>query len=167
MVGSKAALVPVMSFLQLVEAVAHGQLRGDLGDGVARGLRRQRGAARDARVHLDDDQAPVRRVERELDVAAARLHADLADDVARRVAHALVLAVGERHGRRHGDGVTGVHAHRVEVLDGADHDEVVGRVADDLELELLPAQQALLHQHSCTGLIWKAQWMARSNSSRL
>ena len=43
----------------------------------------------------------------------------------RGVAHALVLLVGERHRRRDGDRVAGVHAHRIEVLDRADDDDVV------------------------------------------
>ena len=45
----------------LVEAVADGELRGDLRDREARGLRGERRRARHARVHLDDDDAPVRR----------------------------------------------------------------------------------------------------------
>jgi hypothetical protein len=45
----------------------------------------------------------------------------------RGVAHDLVLAVGERLRRRHGDRVAGVHAHGVEVLDRADDDHVVVR----------------------------------------
>ena len=40
-----------------------------------------------------------------------------------------------------------MHAHRVDVLDGADDDAVVRLVADDLHLVLLPAQDALLDQH--------------------
>jgi len=64
----------------------------------------------------------------------------------RGVAHALVLLVGQRHRRRDGDRVAGVHAHRIEVLDRADDDRVVLAVADDLELELLPAEDALLDQ---------------------
>ncbi len=48
---------------------------------------------------------------------------------------------------RDGDGVAGVHAHGVHVLDGADDDHVVGQVAHDLQLKLLPAQQAALDQH--------------------
>ena len=64
----------------------------------------------------------------------------------RRVAHALVLAVGEGLSRRDGDRVAGVHAHRVDVLDRADDHGVVGAVAHDLELELLPAGDRLLDQ---------------------
>ena len=40
-----------------------------------------------------------------------------------------------------------MHAHRVEVLDRADDDAVVRLVADDLHLELLPAEHAFLDQH--------------------
>jgi hypothetical protein len=59
-----------MSF-DLVQRVAHRQLGGDLGDREAGGLRRQRRGARHARVHLDDDQAAVLRIDRELHVRAA------------------------------------------------------------------------------------------------
>ena len=38
-------------------------------------------------------------------------------------------------------------AHRVEVLDRADDDDVVEPVADDLELELVPAAHRLLDEH--------------------
>ena len=46
-----------------------------------------------------------------------------------------------------GDGVAGVDAHGVHVLDGADDDHVVRQVAHHLQLILLPAQQRLLDQH--------------------
>ncbi len=39
-----------------------------------------------------------------------------------------------------------MHAHGVDVLDEADRDHLVLRVADDLELELLPAENGLLDQ---------------------
>src|SRR5258708_7131702 len=39
-----------------------------------------------------------------------------------------------------------MHAHWVEVLDGADDDGVVGEVAHDFQLELFPAEHALLYQ---------------------
>ena len=40
-----------------------------------------------------------------------------------------------------------MHAHRVYVLDEADRDHVALRVPDHLQLQLLPAQDGLLHQH--------------------
>src|SRR5581483_1236228 len=64
----------------------------------------------------------------------------------RGIAHAVVLAVGERQRRRDGDRVARVDAHGVEVLDRADDDDVVLLVADDLELELLPADDRLLDE---------------------
>ena len=39
-----------------------------------------------------------------------------------------------------------MHAHRVDILDGADDDAVVGDIADDLHLVLLPAQHAFLDE---------------------
>ena len=84
---------------------------------------------------------------RELDVGSTRLHADLANAREGEVAHDLVFAIGQRLDRSHGDRVTGVHAHGVEVLDGADDDAVVRLVADDLHLELLPAEQRFLDEH--------------------
>ena len=128
--------------LDLVERVADGELRRDLRDREARRLRGERARARDARVHLDDDHLAVLRVDGELDVRAARLDADLADDGQRGVAQELVLLVGQRHRGRDGDRVARVHAHRIEVLDRADDDDVVLLVADDLELVLLPAEHA-------------------------
>ena len=42
-------------------------------------------------------------------------------------------------------------AHGVDVLDGADHDDVIGEVAHDLELELLPAGDALFDEGRAYG----------------
>ena len=44
-----------------------------------------------------------------------------------------------------------MHAHRVDILDGADDDAVVVLVADDLHLVLLPAEHRLLDQHLTGG----------------
>ena len=62
-----------------------------------------------------------------------------AHDPPRRVAHPLILLVGECQRRSHGDAVPGVHTHRVDVLNRAHDHEVIGDVAHHLELELLPA----------------------------
>ena len=134
----------------LVEGVADGELGGDLGDREAGGLGGQGRGARHAGVHLDHHQFAVGRVDRELDVGAAGLDADLADDGDGRIAHLLVLAVGQGLGRGDGDGVAGVDAHGIHVLDRADDDDVVVLVAHDLELELLPAEQAAL-EHDLGG----------------
>src|SRR3989441_3745650 len=74
-----------------------------------------------------------------------------ADDRDRGVAHTLVFAVGERHRRRHGDRVAGVHPHGIEVLDRADDHDVVPAVAHHFELEFLPAEHAALDQRRVHG----------------
>ena len=135
----------------LVQAIADRQLGGDLGDRKAGRLARQRGRTRYARVHLDHDQPARIRVDGELDVRAAGIHADLADDAQRGVAQQLIFLVGQGLGRRDRDRVAGMHAQRVEVLDGADDDHVVAGVAHDLQLELLPAGDRLLDQHFVRG----------------
>ena len=89
---------------------------------------------------------PLSGIDRELDVGSAGLDADAADDPPAEVAHALVFLVGERQRRRDGDAVAGVHAHRIDVLDRADDDEVVGAVAHHLELEFLPADDRFFEQ---------------------
>jgi hypothetical protein len=47
----------------------------------------------------------------------------------------------------HGDRVAGVHAHRIDVLDGADDDAVVRLVAHHLHLKLFPSQHRFFDQH--------------------
>ena len=86
------------------------------------------------------------RIDRELHVRAAGLDTDPADARERGVAHALVLDVGERLRGRDRDRLARVHAHRVDVLDRADHDHVVGVVAHHLELVFLPTDDAALDQ---------------------
>ena len=130
----------------LVERVTDGEAGGDLGDREPGGLRRERRTAADPGVHLDDDLGAVNRVHGELHVRAAGLDADAPHAGKRRVPHLLVLEVGQRLGRCNRDRVAGVHAHRVEVLDGADHHAVVRVVAHHLELEFLPALHRLLDE---------------------
>ena len=136
---------------QFIERVADRELGRDLGDREPGRLRGERRGTRDARVHLDDDQSAVFRIDGELYVGAAGVDADLAQHRDRCIAHPLVLAVGEGLRRRDGDGVAGVHAHRIEVLDGADDDAVVRPVAHDLHLEFLPTEHGLLDQHLVGG----------------
>ena len=82
----------------------------------------------------------------ELDVRAACLDTHGTDHRKALIAEHLVLLVGQRLDRGHRDGVTRVHTHRVEVLDGADDDAVVGAVAHDLHLVLLPAKERFFHE---------------------
>ena len=132
--------------LDLVQAITHGQLRGNFRDGETGGLRRQRRAARDARIHLDDHHAAGFGIDGELHVRSAGIDADFAQARERGVAHHLIFAVGQRLRRRDGDRIAGVHAHRVEIFDGADDDGVIGLIAHHLQFEFLPAQNAFFDQ---------------------
>ena len=123
----------------LVKRIAHGQARGGLGDGEAGGLGSKRGAAAYAGIHLDDDEAAVFRVDGKLNVGTAGLDADLLQDSERRDAHALVLEVRKSLRGSDGDGIAGMHAHGVQVLDGAHDDAVASVIAHDLHLVLFPA----------------------------
>src|SRR5690606_12585528 len=132
--------------LQLVEGITHRQLGRDLGNRKTGGLGGQRGRARYSRVHFDDDHAAILRVDTELHVGAAGFHTDFTQHRQRGVAHDLVFLVGQGLGRGHGDGVTGMHAHGIEVLDRADDDAVVLLVADHLHLVFLPTDQRFVDQ---------------------
>ena len=83
--------------------------------------------------------AAVIRVDGELHVGTASFDTDSTDACDRRVAHLLILDVGQGLDRSDRDRVAGVHAHRVEVLDAADDHAVIGVIAHDLELVFLPA----------------------------
>ena len=122
-----------------VQRVANREFGRDLGDRESGRLGGERARARDARIHLDHDHPPVVGIDRELDVRSAGLDADLANDRERGVAHRLVFPVGKGLGGRDGDRIAGMHAHRIEILDRADDDAVVGPIAHHLHLEFLPA----------------------------
>ena len=130
-----------------VEEIADRQFGRDFGDREAGRFGGQRGGARDARVHLDHDHPPVGRIDRELHVRAAGLDADLAQHRQRGVAHDLIFLVGQRQRRRHRDGIAGMDAHRIDILDRADDDAIVRLVADHLHLEFFPAEHAFFDQH--------------------
>ena len=91
------------------------------------------------------------RIDGELHVRSAGFDAYFADDGRSGVAHALIFLVGQRLRGGHGDGVAGVNAHGIEVLDRADDHEVVAEIAHDLELEFLPAKHGLLDQRLVDG----------------
>ncbi len=133
--------------LNLVQRVAERQLGGDLGDREAGRLGCQGGRTGHTRVHLDDDDAAGVRIDGELNVAAAGVDAHAADDGDADVAQLLVFAVGQGEDRGDGDGITGVHADRIDVFDRADDHDVVLLVAHQLELVFLPAFDAFLDQH--------------------
>ena len=133
--------------IQFVQRITDGQPGRDLGDGEAGRLGGERRGTRDPRVHFNDDQLAVFRINGELHIGAAGVHADLAQDRDRGVAHLLIFAVGEGLRGRDRDRVAGVHAHGVEVFDGTDDDAVVLVIAHHFHLVFLPAQHRSFDQH--------------------
>ena len=131
---------------QLVKGITYRQLGCHFSNREAGGLRGQRRGAGDARVHFDNDQATVFRVDRELHVRAAGFDADFTQHRHRGVTHDLVLFVGQGLRRGNGDGVTGVDPHGVEVFDGADDDAVIVLIAHHFHLVLFPADQRFIDQ---------------------
>ena len=110
-----------------------------------------RGTAQ-ARVDLDDAvvQAPVRR-KGELDVALAD-DIEMPHDLDGILVQEVQLFLCQALRGRDDDALARMDAQRVEVLHVADDQAAVLRVADDLELDLFPALERLLHQHlRCEG----------------
>ena len=104
-----------------VERVADGELGGDFRDGKAGRLRRQSAEERETRGFISmTTMRPLCGIDGELDVGAAGLDANLADHGDGGIAHGLVFAIGECLRGGDGDGVARMHAHGIEVLDGAD-----------------------------------------------
>ena len=131
--------------LDLVQRVAKGDLRGDLGDRIAGGLGCQGGGTADPGVHLNDRIFKAVRVQRQLHIAAAH-DPQMGDDVQRRLAEHLEFLVRQGLGGGHHNGVASVNAHGVEVLHGADGNDIAHAVPHGLKLDLLPAEDGPLHQ---------------------
>ena len=136
---------PVPPVGDLVEGQPAGQQRRDQGDGEARRLGGQGRGAGGAGVDLDDDHPARLGVVGELDVRPAD-DADGLDDVVGILLEALLefWADGEHRGRA--VGIARVDAHGVDVFDEADGDHLVLGVPDDLQLQLLPAQDRFLDE---------------------
>ena len=133
--------------LDFVERVAKSQLGGDLRNREAGRLGCQSGGTGHTRVHFDDDDASGVRVDGELDVAAAGIDAHATNDGDADVTKLLILAIGQSEHRRHGNGIAGVHADRIHVLNRADDHDIVFLVAHQLEFVFLPAFDAFFDQH--------------------
>ena len=129
----------------LVQGVAQGNFGGDFGDGVAGGLGGQGRGTGHPGVHLDDRVLKALRIQCQLHIAAPH-DPQVGDDVQRRLAEHLELLVRQGLGGGHHDGVAGVDAHRVQVLHRADGDHIAHAVPHGLKLDLLPAEDGLLHQ---------------------
>ncbi len=137
------SLAPVRNLVHGQAACEQGR---DKGDREPRGLGGERRRAGRARIDLDDCHPTGFGVMRELDVGAADDFDGLDDVVGVFLEFFLQGGVDGQH-RRGAVRVSGVHAHGVDVLDEANRDHAVLRVAHHLQLEFLPAQNGFLDQH--------------------
>ena len=80
-------------------------------------FRCERARTRDARIHFNHNHPAILGMNGKLNVRAASLDANFANDRERGIAHHLVFLVRERLRRRNGDRVAGVHPHGIEVFD--------------------------------------------------
>ncbi|KAF5059194.1 hypothetical protein DSECCO2_338460 [anaerobic digester metagenome] len=121
-----------------IQMEPQGDLGGNLGDGVARGLAGQGGRTGNPWIDFNDVVVKGVGMQRQLDIAAA-LNLQGPDDLERAVAQHLILPVRQRQSRSHDDGIPGMDADRIHVLHGADGDGGVVGIAHYLKLNFLPA----------------------------
>ena len=134
----------------LIQGHAHTDLGGNPGDWVAGGLGSQSGTARDPGVDLDQIVLEGLGIQRELHVAAA-LDFQRPDQLQRRIPEHVVFLVGQGLRGTHHDGITGVNAHRIQVLHVADGNGRVIGIPHHLVLDFFVALDALFHQHLVNG----------------
>ena len=130
-----------------VERETDRQFRRDLRNREARGFRCKRRRTRYARVHFNHDQAAILRIDCELYVGTTCFYADFTQARDARIAHDLIFFVGQRQRWRNRDGIAGVHAHRVDILNRADDDGIVRAVTHDFHLIFFPTEQRFFNQH--------------------
>ena len=138
----QSAVAPIGNFIQGQPGGEHG---GHHRDGEAGGLERARSSA-GAQVDFDDHDAVGNRVMGELDVGAA----DDFDGLHNGVGIALqTLLQFDRHGQHGGRaiGIARMHPHGVHVLDKADRDNLVLRIAYNFEFQLFPSQHGFFDEH--------------------
>ena len=128
-----------------IQRVADSEFCRNLGNRKSRGLGGQGRASGHPGIHLDHHHLSGLRMDGKLDVGAPGFDADFPDDGHGRIPHVLVFTIGERLSRRHGDAVSRVNAHRIEVLDGADDHHVVFEIPHHLEFEFFPPDEGLFH----------------------
>src|SRR5580704_1709539 len=134
-----------------VKRHAHGQARSDFGYRKTGGFAGQSRAARNSRIHFNHRHAAVFGINGELYVRTTGLDADFANDGRSSVTHALVFLVGQSLRRGHGDGIAGMNAHGIEILDGANDHEVVAVIAHHFELVFFPSEDGFFDKGLVNG----------------
>ena len=128
-----------------VQAIAQRQLSSHESQRIARSLRCQSRRAAQASIHLDDTVIVRLRVEGILDVAFAH-DTEVADRLPRQVLQPSQFGLRQRTRRGNDDTFARMHAQRVHIFHTYYGEAVVVLVADDFELNLLPALQGFFDE---------------------
>ncbi|OQA40044.1 MAG: hypothetical protein BWY49_01137 [Candidatus Omnitrophica bacterium ADurb.Bin314] len=115
-------------------------------DRESRSLRRQRRGTRRSRVNLDYNHAPILFIVGELNIRSAD-HTDRVHNLVGIFLQFLLDFGGDRQHRRHAEAVARVDTHRVHILDKADRNLLIFRVADHFQFKLFPSDHSLLDQN--------------------
>ena len=129
-----------------IKRITDGNLGRNLGNRIARCLGGQGRGTAYTRIYFDNIVTVAVGVEGILRIAAA-FDAEFADNAQGGTSEHLILMVSQRLGRCDDDGVTGMHAHGVEVFHIADGDAVVVAVTHNFVFDFLPAGHTALNEH--------------------
>ena len=129
-----------------IQRHTHADFGRNPGDRIAAGLGGQCGAAGNSGVYFDQIVLEGVRIQRELHVAAA-LNLQRPDQLQSGVPEHMIFLVGQGLRGAHDNGVTGVDAHRIQILHVADGDGGVVGIAHDLIFDFFEALDALFHKN--------------------
>jgi len=131
---------------KLGQGVAETNLGSSVGQRVTGSLGGQSRRTRETSVDLNNTVVEAIGLQSVLDVTLAN-DAQVADNLDGSGTEHMVLLIRQSLTRSNDDTVTSVDTERVEVLHIANGDTVVGGIADDFVLNLLPALEGLLNQN--------------------
>ena len=138
----EASIAPVRN---LVEGKAGSELCRNKSDRETSSLGSKSGGTRGTRVDFDDHHAARLGVMSELDVGTAN-HADGFHNLEGIALEAFFEGLVDGEERGCAEGVTGMHAHRVNVFDEADGNHLVLGVADHFDFEFFPTEDGFFDE---------------------
>ena len=124
---------------QFIKRVTNSKLGRNFGDWKTSRLAGKSAGATHARIHFNNNHVTVGRVDGELHIAAASFNSHRTHNAERRVAHALIFLITQRHDWRNGDAVAGVHTHGIQVFNSAHNDAVVLAISHHFKFIFFPA----------------------------
>ncbi len=141
-IAVEGAVAPIGDLIQGQAGGQHGRDQGDRETGRLGG---QGGRTRGARIDFDDHDSAGLGIMGELDIGATD-DLDCFDNGIGIALQAFLKLLADGQHRRRAERVAGMDPDRIDVLDEADRDHFIVGVADDLELELFPAEDRFFDQ---------------------